>query len=77
MAKSGKMQQVVMRVLAVMLVASLALAIAVFALPQSALAGGGPGEDEERAEPNVICGCCTWGYYFCINEGPQELCYHT
>jgi len=38
MARSGRMQQVVTRVLAVMLVASLALAVVAFVFPQPALA---------------------------------------
>jgi len=61
-----KRQEWLTGILAVMLVASLLLAVMAFVAPVVALADGGPGEPE----PEVICACCQ-ANFGCMQDGSR------
>lgn len=76
MARNGKMQQVVTRVLAVMLVASLALAVVSFAWPRPVSA--------EYYEECTCVGCeyigggyCLYKHYIRVVQGTGSHCTNT
>jgi len=72
MRKNGKMQRVVMGILAVMLMVSLVLAVASFVMPSKVHAGPA---DPDPVEPEYVCGCCD-GYWSwtCSDQGRWDVC---